>query len=88
MTLQGRTEGVEVRFVVRYGAILLISVALIPVLTVTVWGQTVTATVGVGTRPFALAVNSVTNKVYVVNYDDNCAQRGATSSSCGGEPRD
>ena len=33
--------------------------------------QTVTATVGAGTNPFAAAVNSVTNKTYVANYGSN-----------------
>ena len=33
--------------------------------------QTVTATVGAGTNPFAAAVNTVTNKTYVANYGSN-----------------
>jgi DNA-binding beta-propeller fold protein YncE len=32
------------------------------------WSQTVTATISVGTAPKAVAVNTVTNKVYVANY--------------------
>ena len=32
------------------------------------WSQTVTATVSVGTAPEAVAVNTVTNKIYVANY--------------------
>src|SRR5260370_33234665 len=34
-------------------------------------GQTVTATVGVGTGPDAMAINPVTNKVYLANYNSN-----------------
>ena len=32
------------------------------------WSQTVTATISVGTAPEAVAVNTVTNKIYVANY--------------------
>src|SRR5260370_40749645 len=32
-----------------------------------VYGQTVTATVGVGAQPNAVSVNPVTNKIYVAN---------------------
>ena len=33
--------------------------------------QTVTATLGVGSQPYAVAVNPVTNKIYVANMNSN-----------------
>src|SRR5438105_1903115 len=36
-----------------------------------VHAQTVTATVGAGTQPQSVAVNPVTNKIYVANYTSN-----------------
>src|SRR5207253_1569837 len=45
--------------------------------------QTVIATVGVGTGAFQVAVNPVTNKIYVVNRDSNSVTviDGATNSN-------
>src|SRR5713226_6063830 len=42
-------------------------VAVLLLAAVSVYGQTVTATVGVGTQPNAVTVNPVTNKIYVAN---------------------
>ena len=41
-----------------------------------------TATVNVGVRPFGVAVNAVTNKIYVANVcgnDPNCASSGTVT---------
>src|SRR5579862_3343421 len=45
--------------------------------------QTVAATVAVGTQPFAVAVNPVTNQIYVVNYGGNSVTviDGATNTT-------
>jgi hypothetical protein len=40
----------------------------------------VTATLDVGTSPFAVAVNPVTNKIYVANLNDHPACRLPASS--------
>src|SRR5437899_36581 len=45
--------------------------------------QTVTTTVPAGTGPWAVAVNPVTNRIYVANYDNNSVTviDGATNST-------
>ena len=45
--------------------------------------QTVTKTIGAGTGPYAVAVNPVTNKIYVANYSSNTVTviDGATNST-------
>ena len=46
-------------------------------------GQTVTATIGAGTAPALIALNPVTNKVYVRNAGDNTVTviDGATNAT-------
>jgi YVTN family beta-propeller protein len=67
-------------------------------LTAALWGgmlqaQTVTATVGAGTNPDAVAVNPVTNKIYVANYSNNSvtviegATNATTTVGVGSSPR-
>ena len=45
--------------------------------------QTVTTTISAGTSPYAVAVNPVTNKIYVANYNSNTVTviDGATNST-------
>src|SRR5260370_973598 len=46
-------------------------VAVLSLAAASVYGQTVTATVGVGAQPNAVSVNPVTNKIYVANGGSN-----------------
>src|SRR5579859_7748274 len=48
------------------GRLLLLCLAAVPA-----WGQAVTTTVTVGTAPSAVAVNPVTNKIYIANATSN-----------------
>jgi len=58
------------------------------------WAQTVTTTVAAGAGPVAVAVNPVTNKIYVANQNsDNVtvidgATNGTTTLAAGDAPRD
>lgn len=45
-----------------------LALGLLLVLPASVWSQAVTATISVGTAPEAVAVNAVTNRIYVANY--------------------
>jgi DNA-binding beta-propeller fold protein YncE len=45
-----------------------LAVALLLAWPASAWSQAVTATISVGTAPEAVAVNTVTNKIYVANY--------------------
>src|SRR5713226_1527238 len=46
-------------------------VAVLSLAAASVYGQTVTATVGVGAQPNAVTVNPVTNKIYITNLVGN-----------------
>src|SRR5882757_9555304 len=59
------TQTLTITRICRVVPVLLI--ALIMVLSMD--AQTVTATINTGTSPAAIAINPVTNKVYVANYD-------------------
>src|SRR2546430_275268 len=50
---------------------------------ISVQGQTATATVAAGANPYAVAVNPVTNKIYVANFNGNDVTviDGATNST-------
>jgi DNA-binding beta-propeller fold protein YncE len=65
----------------RRSALLLAAITVVTA-SLSAFGQVVVATLPAGTSPYALAVNSVTNKIYLANYcgsDPTCASSGTVT---------
>jgi hypothetical protein len=67
--MKSKASGVGTVFLLRLGWAALICLAAVP----GSYGQTITATISAGLDPAGIAVNPVTNKIYVANLGSGTA---------------